>query len=104
MQSLYDLGMRKVLVGCYPALLRQKQSNTARCRDDAANSVSARYNLEVRDRLGSAAQYKELRYSFDQFTVLQRYMQGPAANGKEDRSCIDRSTHIHLIPRLIILY
>lgn len=89
MQSLYQMGMRKVLVvgtgplGCYPAV-RLLQSNTTLCRDEV-NSLSAQYNAAVSDRLRrAAAGSSELRYSFfDQYAVLQRYQQEPEANGKK---------------------
>ncbi|KAG0548723.1 hypothetical protein BDA96_01G191500 [Sorghum bicolor] len=89
--SLYQMGMRKVFVvgtgplGCYPAVRLPQSSDTTPCRDEV-NSLSAQYNAAVVDRLRrAAAGSSELRYSFfDQYAVLQRYLQEPEANGYGD--------------------
>jgi len=86
------MGMRKVFVvgtgplGCYPAVRLPQSSDTTPCRDEV-NSLSAQYNAAVVDRLRrAAAGSSELRYSFfDQYAVLQRYLQEPEANGKKGR-------------------
>ncbi|CAM0906618.1 unnamed protein product [Alopecurus aequalis] len=86
LQSLYNLGARKVLflgigpVGCTPSL--RELSSTKDCIAEA-NSMAVQYNKAAETVLtGMSAQHPDLHYAFfDSSAALLRYINQPAAYG-----------------------
>lgn len=86
LQSLYNLGARKVLflgtgpVGCTPSL--RETSSTKVC-SAVANAMAVQYNKAAEGVLsGMAAKYTDLHYAlFDSSAALLRYIDQPAEYG-----------------------
>ncbi|KAF7075518.1 hypothetical protein CFC21_080291 [Triticum aestivum] len=86
LQSLYNLGARKVLflgtgpVGCTPSL--REMSSTKVC-SAVANAMAVQYNKAAEGVLsGMAAQHPDLHYAlFDSSAALLRYIDQPAEYG-----------------------
>uniref|UniRef100_A0ACD6ALH2 Uncharacterized protein n=1 Tax=Avena sativa TaxID=4498 RepID=A0ACD6ALH2_AVESA len=86
LQSLYNLGARKVLflgtgpVGCTPSL--RELSSTKDC-NALANGMAVQYNKAAETVLsGMSAQHPDLHYAlFDSSAALLRYIDQPAAYG-----------------------
>lgn len=86
LQSLYNLGARKVLflgtgpVGCTPSL--RELSSTKDCSAEA-NAMAVQYNKEAEAVLsGMSAQHPDLHYAlFDSSVALLQYINQPAAYG-----------------------
>ncbi|XP_051230646.1 GDSL esterase/lipase At5g55050-like [Lolium perenne] len=86
LQSLYNLGARKVLflgtgpVGCTPSL--RELSSTKDC-SALANAMAVQYNKAAEAVLsGMSAQHPDLHYAlFDSSAALLRYIDQPAAYG-----------------------
>ncbi|VAI23816.1 unnamed protein product [Triticum turgidum subsp. durum] len=86
LQSLYNLGARKVLflgtgpVGCTPSL---REMSSAKVCNAVGNAMAVQYNKAAEGVLsGMAAKYTDLHYAlFDSSAALLRYINQPAEYG-----------------------